>query len=180
MTFFRGVLKIIIASFVLWHMSAILLYNLYDFDTVPVLAWLQTHRDIARPYLLVTSQWQRWNLFSPDPLRRVIEMDIDIELNGEWKTMHTVNHHTVSWWQRAAELKIIRRLEEDGLQELQARYVHDYCRTRKLAPGTHMRLRKRWFVIPKHDKTLSREWWNTWRPEWNEDILTETFCPETS
>ena len=180
MIIIRGLLKAVIACFVLWHMTAVLLYNLYDVDDVPVLGWLQEHRNIARPYLLITSQWQRWNLFSPDPLRRVIEMDIDINLNGEWKTMHTVSHNTVSWWQRASELKIIRRLEEDELAELQARYMHDYCRSRKLAAGTQLRLRKRWFVIPKHEKTLSREWWNTWQPEWHDDILTDTSCPNIS
>lgn len=87
----RGVIKTIIALFCVWHMTAIGIYSLYGVENVPVLSWLDSKREYVRPYTLITSQWQRWNLFSPDPLRRVIQMSIEAEFNGKWQTMTVIN-----------------------------------------------------------------------------------------
>lgn len=118
----------------------------------------------------MTSQWQRWNLFSPDPLRRVVEMDIEQNINGRWIIVHTINEHHVSWWQRAPELKIMRRMEDDDKLPLREQYVQNYCHTHRLVPGTHMRMIKRWFVIPKDAQ------WSTWKPEWNQKIDFDLYC----
>lgn len=180
MIFLRRFLKIVIAAFVVWHMTAIFLYSLYNVEEVPVLEWLYSKRPTVRPYVLATSQWQRWNIFSPDPLRRVIEMHIDQKIDGSWSTVNILNEHSVSWWQRAPELKITRRMEEEKMQPLQERYVHDFCRTQKIAEGTPMRLRKRWHVIPRNDEPQTRTWWNAWEPDWKDTELLETTCPQTS
>lgn len=175
----RAVLKTLIALFCVWHMTAIGIYSLYGVDEYPVLSWLHSKREYVRPYVLITSQWQRWNLFSPDPLRRVIEMDIDIIQNGEWRTVESIHGGTISFWRRATELKTVRRMEDESMTEIQKRYLHVYCRDNNISPGTSMRLRKRWFVIPKHEQTYTEEWWNNWQPEWHDDVLTEATCPET-
>ncbi len=177
MKFFRGVVKFCIAVFVLWHMSAVLIYTIYDVEGVPVLGWLASKRDIVKPYMLMTSQWQRWNLFSPDPLRRVITLEIDQEEKNLWILAASVNERTVTLWQRAPELKLIRRLDADNMQPLQEVYVHDVCRIQSIPTGTRMRLRERWMVIPKNERPQSQDWWNAWQPEWYEDILLLTACP---
>lgn len=162
--------KLFIILFCIWQSAAVLTYSLYNVEDVPILQWVSDQKDIFKPYVLATSQWQRWNLFSPDPLRRVIEMDIEQNINGKWITVHTINKHHLGWWQRAPELKIIRRMEDDSKLPLRQQYVQDYCRTHTLATGTHMRLLKRWFVIPKDTQ------WNTWKPEWNQKIDFDLFC----
>ena len=181
MKFLRGLIKVAIALFVVWHIAATFIYSLYHVENVPPLQWLTTQRRHVRPYILITSQWQRWNLFSPDPLRRVIEKEIDRKApNGTWVKIYTLNKHNVSWWQRAPELKIMRRMEDKKMQPLQERYVHDYCSTHYIPVGTSMRMRKRWFVIPRHETTQTKEWWNAWEPEWQEIELLQTTCPTTS
>lgn len=174
----RGIIKVCIALFCIWHMSAIFIYSLFNVDEVPVLAWAESKRPYIRPYILITSQWQRWNLFSPDPLRRVIELDIEILYNNEWQRLMTIDEDAVSWWQRAPELKTIRRMEDDNMQPLQERYLHDICKRKSLAEGTVIRMTKQWFIIPKHEKTLSAEWWNAWEPEWHSAHLAQTACPK--
>lgn len=171
------VIKTLIGAFCIWHIAAIFSYSIYHVESVPVLQWISDQRHTFRPYILTTSQWQRWNLFSPDPLRRVIEMDIDQYINEQWAKVHTVNEHNVGWWQRAPELKTMRRMESDNKLPLRKRYIEDYCRIHDIPEGTRMRMRKRWFVIPKHTKTQSKEWWNVWEPNWNEKIDFEVPCP---
>lgn len=158
-------------------MAALLSYSLYHVESIPPLQWISDQRTHFRPYILSTSQWQRWNLFSPDPLRRVIEFDIDQYIDGQWVEVFTLNEHTVGWWQRAPELKTMRRMEDDEKLPLRKRYVEDYCRIHDIPEGTRMQLRKRWFVIPKHTETKSITWWNQWQPQWNEKIDFTLSCP---
>ncbi len=172
----RALAKLLIIAFCTWHMAAVLSYSLYHVDTIPVMSWISNQRDFFRPYLLATSQWQRWNLFSPDPLRRVIEMDILQQSNGEWNLVHTINENNVGWWQRAPELKVMRRMEDENKEPLRERYVLDYCRIHNIPDGTRMRMVKRWFVIPKHDTTHSEEWWNNWEPNWKKEIQFDISC----
>lgn len=175
----RTIVKTLIALFCLWHMAAVGIYSLYGVEDYPILAWLDSKRSHVRPYVLITSQWQRWNLFSPDPLRRVIQMSIDAQIKGSWRPAAVINEQTVSFWRRAPELKTLRRMEDESLEELQKRYVHVYCHDTGIAPGTPMRLRKEWFVIPKHDDMHPKQWWNDWQPEWHDKTLLETTCPDT-
>lgn len=173
----RGIIKVCIALFVVWHVTAVGIYSLYHVDDQPVLHWLDSKRTYFRPYILATSQWQRWNLFSPDPLRRVIEMTIKQWNGHDWETIGVLNQHTVSFWQRAPELKIMRRMEEENMQKLQERYVQDFCIRKGITPNTPLQLSKQWFVIPRHDVPESKDWWNNWQPEWNDVVLLETTCP---
>lgn len=177
MTILRPLFKVAIAVFCLWHMAAIGIYSLVNVQDIPVLSWLDRHRDIVSPYVLSTSQWQRWNLFSPDPLRRVIALDIQRMNNGQWHTYKTVDEHHVGWWQRAPELKIIRRMEDENMQPLQTQYLTDICRREFLPRGTRLRMVKRWFIIPKNDTTQTGTWWHAWEPEWFDMQMTETVCP---
>lgn len=180
MILLRKLLKVIIALFVVFHISATFMYSLYHVEGVPVLEWLFEKRSYIRPYVLATSQWQRWNLFSPDPLRRVIEMEFDQKIDGNWVNVFTLNEHNVTWFQRAPELKIMRRMEEENMRPLQEQYMFDFCRRHRIPGGTEMRLRKRWHVIPRHDTTQSEEWWNAWEPYWQETELLQTSCPPLS
>ncbi|PIR54362.1 hypothetical protein COU75_01295 [Candidatus Peregrinibacteria bacterium CG10_big_fil_rev_8_21_14_0_10_42_8] len=169
----------LIGAFCLWHIAAIFSYSIYHVEEVPVLQWISDQRSFFRPYVLTTSQWQRWNLFSPDPLRRVIEVDIEQRIHGQWIRVYTLNEHSISWWQRAPELKTMRRMEDDDKEALRERYLLDYCRTRDIPIGTQLRMIKRWHVIPKHEKIYDTEWWQNWQPDWNEHIDVSVTCTAT-
>ena len=157
-------------------MTAIFSYSLYHVEDVPALQWVSDQRHHFRPYMLATSQWQRWNLFSPDPLRRVIEVDIEQKVSGKWVRVHTINEHHTGWWQRAPELKTMRRMEDDNKLPLRKRYVQDFCRTHQIPDGTLMRMNKRWHVIPKHEKMYDTDWWQEWSPNWKAKVDFELTC----
>lgn len=182
MNFARIVAKILVVAFCLWHIAAIGVYSLYDVQGHPVLEWFDKQRKIFRPYILTTSQWQRWNLFSPDPLRRVIEFKIDLydEKDRQWHEISEVSAATVPFYDRATELKTIRRLEdEDHYAPLRERYLRDFCRTLDLPLGATLRLRRRFYVIPKMETSWTPAMWAQWQPEWQEVIDTGIFCEES-
>lgn len=176
MSLLRAFVKTCIVLFSLWHMAAIGVYSLQNVDSQPVLKWLEQKQYIFRPYVLATSQWQRWNLFSPDPLRRVTEMRIDRQIFDTWMPVRNIVFGELSYFRRASELKVMRRMDEDNQVELKDRYIQDICRTDGLLPGTPMRIIKRVQVIPKTEGPQTVEWWMQWQPEWQEMIDYETTC----
>src|SRR5687768_11713294 len=86
-----------IISFVLWHMFAVVVYALpHDADD-RLNTWIRSElKPIVRPYILLTSQWQQWNLFSPDPLRRVTAYDIQRNDREGWTTIKVIDWNTLS------------------------------------------------------------------------------------
>ena len=67
------------------------------------------------PYILSTSQWQQWNLFSPDPLRRVTRYYIQQKTEDDrWATLASFTPETYSLWRHANHFKLfIDMLEVD-------------------------------------------------------------------
>jgi len=172
-------LKVGIALFCLWHMAAIALYAMPLGSTSTLMQRMeQEARPKIRPYVLLTSQWQRWSLFSPDPLRQVTTFVIDAQENRAWQPRGEVSPETVAWWHRADELKIVRMLQkEERYAPLRERYVQLSCPTLDLEPGTNMRLRKRTAVIPLLEEWKPLSWWHSWELEWDEENDVETTCP---
>lgn len=156
-------------------MAAIGIYSLHNVQDVEFLAWLDSKRSIFRPYALATSQWQRWNLFSPDPLRRITEMEFEAQLQGEWVTVRMLDDEHTGFFNRAPELKIMRRMEDNN--RLKERYIYVLCDDENLPPGTPVRLRQRTTVVPQNHRTQSAEWWNEWQPEWRETVDVDITCP---
>lgn len=161
-------------------MTVVGIYSIHNMDDYRLMRWLESKRKIVRPYALITSQWQRWNLFSPDPLRRVTEMEFDIYQHGSWNTVHAINNKTVPLPYRANELKVMRRMEDDDKSVLREIYTRDVCKRLSILPGTRMRIRKKYYIIPKHTELQSITWWREWEPKWREDIVTEISCPPVS
>ncbi|MCA9370621.1 MAG: hypothetical protein KC680_01520 [Candidatus Peregrinibacteria bacterium] len=177
MSYLRALVKTCIALFCIWHMAATGVYSLYHVEGQPFLNWLDGKRDYVKPYVLTTSQWQRWNVFSPDPLLRVIQLTVE-QYNGQtWQPVAVINEHTVPRWRKATELKTIRRLDEETMTPLQERYAHDVCIRNAVASGMLIRMTKQWFTIPTHEKPYPKVWWDTWQPEWQSVELLQTYCP---
>jgi hypothetical protein len=149
--FLRRLLRIPVIVFCLWHGTAIAVYTLPEGAKDPITRTIRQHvTPHVVPYLLWTSQWQLWNLFSPDPLRRVVEYRIDAWQNDMWVPVHALGARDIWEWRRADELKVLRQLEEnpEGMQPLRQRYIRAYCEPLGLAPGTQIRLVFRYYIIP--------------------------------
>ncbi len=137
-----------------------------------------TLRQLTRPYIMITSQWQQWNMFAPDPLRRVSGLEFEVQRAGEWQPYLLLNADTIQWWRRAHFLKIARRMtEEDRNEPLSARLTQLTCTNFQLPPGTPVRVKENYYVIPYDKIIMSTEWWNTWAPEQFDRVLATTNCP---
>ena len=132
----------------------------------------------VRPYVLSTSQWQRWNLFSPDPLRRIEVTMLDRQEGDQWLTYDTVSADTVAWHRRAYILKTFRRLnDEDRDEPLRERHLALSCQRFAFSEGTPVRYRRMYYVIPRGQDLQSMHWWRTWEPTWHQNIQAEIRCP---
>lgn len=127
-------------------MSAIGLYVLPDNLAEPV----PTLRYMTRPYVRLLSQWQQWNIFSPDPLRRISEYRVDRQEFTGWRTIERLDFATLPWTVRAKELKVLERLEGDW-NKLVPSYLLSACAE---YPGSVVRLVVINAVLPKELRDL--------------------------
>ncbi len=171
--------KAAIALFCSFHMISIGVFALSPTASDPITNWLNANiRNDAKPYVLLTSQWQRWNLFSPDPLRRVTYYLIEVAEGAEWKRVGIIAPASYGWWRRASELKVARRLEDsETMLPLRERFLHRECRNVRLPPGTNIRLHRSYYVIPNTPELTSISFWRNFRPEWYDVIDATTSCP---
>lgn len=184
-TLLRRAGKSLLVAGCLWHMAAIAIYATpYAGDNDP----LQPVHDLARyvtPYLLITSQWQQWNLFSPDPLRRVTSYVIEGQVRGgTWKAFRDLHAGAFPWWRHAAQFKMLGSiLDGNTRSELQHRMAEQYlqleCDRLELPDGMPLRLLYRTYVIPATDETMPVAWWQDFTPEETTEIGHETACDST-
>ncbi len=170
--------KTLIVLFCLWHATAIALYSIPDEALDPVSTYLRDYgRPIVRPYIFTTSQWQLWNLFSPDPLRRVTFHGIEIQEGELWRMVANMAPNALPWWGDADELKLLRRLEENtnGGTQFQERYLQLFCKEHRLPRGMPIRLVTIQTVIEVPPNT-SIAWWRTQLLKWNPVFPTVTSC----
>jgi hypothetical protein len=124
---------------------------------------------LVRPYLFVTSQWQQWNLFAPDPLRRIDHYVVQIESNGAWTTVEELTPETLPWWRMADELKLMGSFAQTEYSTMRVPYLKQYCRELSLPSGTSIRMMTRSAVISKERPSDA--------PQWSERMLSHTRCP---
>lgn len=172
-------LRSAIIIFCLWHMAAVGVYAIPTDATGAIPGWLRANvQPHVYPYILMTSQWQQWNLFSPDPLRRVMVYAVEADRGGTWEPVVTLGPGAFSTWRHAAELKYLGRLLEGGENQLPLveRFLHVQCREYRLRPGTHLRLVYHWYVIPWLENPLSVSAWQNVVPNWSSSIGSEILC----
>jgi hypothetical protein len=92
--------------------------------------------------MLLTSQWQRWELFAPEPDERNVSLEIAASEGGAWIPKMLIDARSFSWWRRADELKILREITktEETLPILE-RYGALLCSPLGIPSGTALRLR---------------------------------------
>lgn len=103
-----------IVPFCLFHMTAVALY-LLPADQVPERLEHAIHavRTVTNPYILSLSQWQRWDIFAPDPLRKESTYRLEKRVRGQWVIAEDLSRDALPRAERAKTLKVLGRLEKD-------------------------------------------------------------------
>jgi|GEM_PF-687830 len=175
---FSALKRPLIVLFCFWHMAAVAIFVMPTAlqQTVIGRARASVYPWIA-PYMFVTSQWQQWNLFSPNPLRKVTNYVLQAKTGGRWKDIADFNRSTIQVWRRADELKILRTIEDKNklLSPIAERFLREQCA--RVAVGTSLRLIYRSYVLPPLLKPLPPVWWRTYVPEKSDVPGAITRCP---
>jgi hypothetical protein len=136
-----------IILFCLWHMSAIAMTLLPE---GPGLYGRIQARGVAisNPYILSLSQWQKWSIFSPNPLTRASFFRIDLWNGEDWQPVVLLDYEHLPWYRREKELKILSNLESEWYG-LSPYYLKVYCNSLRLASGSSLRLMTRFHILPE-------------------------------
>jgi hypothetical protein len=137
---------------------------------------------IVSPYMWITSQWQLWNLFAPDPLRRVTAYEVDVRQGNIWQLLTTIDAQTYPWWRHAAQWKLIGNVLDPYAkrEEPAKRFLQSLCAPFHVAAGTRLRVQYDTYVIPLITTPQSRAWWEQWQPKTESSVGIETTCPAAS
>ena len=177
----RTARNIIIPAFCLWHMFAIAVYAIPTVAQDQVALFIKKNiQPVVIPYLLATSQWQQWNLFSPDPMRRVSTYTLVADIAGERRAVHAVTPTSSRWWQTQDDITSIRRFEEVGESALPIleRFTAEYCRPLNLPLGTPLRFVISSAELPRVGPSDADDWWKNWQPQWTNSYEWPTVnCP---
>ncbi len=159
-------------------MSAVVAFSIdTNWSIPPLTIFKNVVNPWTRPYILLTGQWQQWNLFSPDPLRRISQYRVDQSINETWHTVLAIDA-SLPYPRRAGMTKTLRRIEDRGSNDaLTQRFLALVCRDKGIPEGMKVRLQRRYSVLPKPSEPLSMQQWREYTPQWNEDTLAEIPCP---
>lgn len=164
---------IIITLFFFWHATAVAIYAIPSVATDPLSTFLRLHASpIVRSYMLITSQWQQWNLFAPDPLRRVTHYHLQRfdPMGDTWSDAAVFRPGSFLWWKHATRFKILDRIfdleDRDRKIPLQKHFLGKMCQEFNFPPGTHIRMLFRYYVIPNTPELTSFSWWRYYQPTW--------------
>jgi hypothetical protein len=169
-----------IALAVVWHMFAVGVYAIPTDAKDGASLWLRsTFVPTVRPYLLLTSQWQQWNLFAPDPLRRVTTYRLEMQNNGDRETVATIDERTYNRARHAARFKLYGNLfsdNDDNRYDLTDQGIGVLCREFHVPAARSVWLWREVYVIPSTTET-SPAWWNAWSPAPESRLILATSCP---
>lgn len=156
--------QLLIPVFCIWHMFAVTIYLL------PANAAPLKVRQYAARYVLTLSQWQKWDIFSPDPLTRVSDYRLERQTANGWETVRYMDFRSLPITTRAKELKVLGRLEDDwrGLTEP---YLRAQC---ELYPSATLRLSATNIFLPRDLEALKRL--STTKLQTTEKILGTFSC----
>lgn len=115
---------------------------------------------IIRPYILTLSQWQQWNLFSPNPLRRVTTFHLDVQQGTTWVPLKSFDPRQESAWNKDTYM-LKALITFDSNDELYnsslLALMRSYCISDLIPQGTTLRMRRDYYIVP-HDKEPVSEW----------------------
>ena len=124
-------------------MTAVGLFNLPSGLPGPV----DTIRKVTDPYILLFSQWQHWDIFSPDPMRRVSAFSIERNAGDRWETAMVMTYQELPWWLKVKEMKVLDRIAGNW-NGLTLPYLTSLCPYIPFASDKDIRLVMRSFILP--------------------------------
>jgi hypothetical protein len=178
---FRTAARILLIGFLLWHMFAVAVYSTPR-DSESDIATLAKAKLIpfVTPYMYVTSQWQLWDIFAPDPMRRVTSYRIEIHDENGWQELETFGPHRYSFFDHAAKIKLTNNLLsefEDNRAPFAGRFMHLLCADHSVTTGTPIRLIYRVYILPYLTEPQTMSWWRVWEPTITERVGFTSTCP---
>ena len=158
-----------IILFCLWHMSAVAILALPWQATDRASHWVFDHvGPIFSPYIYWLSQWQQWNLFSPNPLRRVTTYVIEAKQQNVWHVVSAIDGHTYPRSRNSTHVKMFSEMlqSDEGMMhdEIVQHFLASFCAPHNLPAGTPIRLTYQWYVIPVPEVANLGQWAKTWKP----------------
>jgi hypothetical protein len=180
---FRVLAQILVGLFFFWHVAAIGTY------AIPI----GTEHDLAKqgrafltqkfftPYILTLSQWQQWNLFSPDPMRRVSRYRIEKWADEQWQAVEFIMPGSYEWWRHATHFKMhISMLEKDQETyhpDLLRHFVLMRCAIHNLPSGTPLRLTYIQYILSRPTSPIAALRPDPWPPNYSISHTDPYYCP---
>lgn len=169
-----------IILFCLWHMFAVGITSIPRSAKDDFSVASRRILPFVSPYLQTTSQWQLWDLFAPDPLRRVTLYRIEAQTNGEWTEIATIKPGTYSVLEHAVFFKYfinVLNASGDSMTKAKEQFLSIQCKEHQLHGGTPIRLTLLATVIPYLAKPAPADMWTQWTPSFERTIEATTLCP---
>ncbi len=172
----------VIACLALWHVFAVGVYALPLQATDRLTVLLRgTLMSAVTPYIQTTSQWQQWDLFSPNPYTRVSRYTFEVrDAEGAWTPAVTMDASSFPIFRRAALLKLFHNILDDANPLLTQRLMRHLCADRGLAAGTPVRLRMEAYVLPHPPSPMPVAAWRAWQPVFVPLQTAEGTCADPS
>jgi hypothetical protein len=167
-------LRRLIPLFCVIHMAAVACYLIPKGISMPV----DTIKYWTFGYVRTLSQWQKWDIFSPNPLRRVSEYRIERDAGDRWETAMLLTFDSLPAWKRAKDLKVLGRLEEDHWLVLAEPYLRWHCKNTVLRSSARIRLVVMNRTLPFRLHELSR--YSDDRTPPTSRVLATVSCPRSS
>ncbi len=173
--------KIVLIIFLLWHISAVFIYSIPREANDIFAKWSRI--DLlppVTPYMFATSQWQLWNIFSPDPLRRVTAYRIEIHEDNRWQELTTIEPYAYSFFRHAPRMKMMGNLLDEfsnNRAPYAGRFLQLICLDHAVSAETPIRLVYRWYVLPQLKEPMPKSWWAQWTAKTTDTIGFTTVCP---
>lgn len=157
--------------FCCWHMTAVLAVTIPDSAASSVAIVIRGGiQPIVRPYINWTTQWQMWDLFSPNPSNWITEARMEALVGSSWILVRHVAPETVSIWRQADEFKIQQRMEQEDGQPQRARALQLLCVEENIPEGTPVRM----MLTSRY---LNRDEAIPHASDWIENETALIYCP---
>jgi hypothetical protein len=171
--------RFVVTVFFAWYVVAIGVYAIPNDTQFSAAQWLRhTIQPWTSPSVLMASQWQQWNLFSPDPLRRVTTYAVEVFRDGAWQPLVHIQPSAFPFWRHANHFKLLINVMEGSNTQVAERYVQSLCGTFGLEPGMELKVTNMVTVIPYLEVPKSTRWWREWDMMYSPSGGFATFCPD--